>query len=82
VLFAGCSLGFRYGFAMVCWVSAASLPPHSLCASDILYATALHIIETLTRPKRLPRVGGASATFGLPMAYEAIRCPPRHEFSG
>jgi hypothetical protein len=79
VLFAWSSHGLRYGFAMVCGVSAASPPPRSHGACRRLRTTALHIIETLPRPERLQRFGGADSPFGLPRVCQAIRFPPRDQ---
>jgi len=66
LVFARSSLWFRYGFAMVFGVSAASRPTPSHSACRTPHTTALPIIETLPRPKWLRRFGGANCPFGLP----------------
>jgi hypothetical protein len=74
VLFARASLWFRYGFAMVCWVSSASLAFYSHCAPRTAHTTAHHIIETLLRLKRLRRFGGASSRAhpGADLKFRAV----------
>jgi hypothetical protein len=53
--FAMVSLWSRYGFAMDCWVSAASQPRQSERAPRTRHTIALPAIETLPHPKRLQR---------------------------
>src|ERR1035441_7063951 len=69
--FAWVSHGLRYGFAMVCGVSAVSLPPHSHGATRTPHTTALHIKGTLPRPKGLRRFCGANPCFSLTRACHA-----------
>ncbi len=51
----------RYGFTMVYGVFCAFAPPHHHSAFRTPHTIALHIIETLPRPKRLRRFCGANS---------------------
>jgi len=78
MVFAWFSLGFRMVFAWFCGVSATSAPFHSGCASRTPRTTTLPIIETLPRPKKLRRFGGAHCSLGLP--GNALPTPAWPEF--